>query len=346
MQNFRPIRRAFTLIELLVVVAIIAVLISLLLPAVQQAREAARRSQCKNNLKQLALALHNYHEAYNAFPLGTVNGRTGPTSPTDTSADNPNGANGGGPVAIGGPWIAMLLPYIDQTAHYNGFMTIVTERPEVVDWFGNGTYTSRGITVGKDRLRLMECPSHPWRKELFGNGTGMEDLTRGNYAASYGKGKYGRNYTGDPAIGGVFGTNQKVNLRDMLDGSSNTIALSELKFRAFRKQGGTADLPTLDTRGTAFYGVMGADIFCTLNGPNSAVSDAIWGCRTAPEEGMPCVQVSNPYGELQSAARSYHVGGVQGAMADGSVRFFSNNINLTVWQALGSRGGNEVPGEL
>lgn len=338
----------FTLIELLVVIAIIATLIALLLPAVQQAREAARRTQCRNNLKQLGLALHNYHDSHNIFPPGTVNGRTltGANGP-----DNPNGANGAGPSAadggraIGGPWIAFLLPYIDQTAHYTGFSQIVAERPEVVDWFGNGTYFNVGITVGRVHLPAMLCPTHPFRKELFGNGTGMEDLARGNYAASYGKGRYGQIYSTNPTVGGLFGTNSNYKMRDLTDGSSNTIALSELKYRAFRRKNDNQDLPTVDTRGTAFYGVMGANIFSTLNGPNSAVPDGIWGCRTGPSEGMPCVQVGSPYSELHAAARSYHTGGVHATMGDGSVRFFSDNIDLSIWQALGTRSGGEVVGD-
>ena len=107
-------RTAFTLIELLVVIAIIAILIALLLPAVQQAREAARRSTCKNNLKQLALALHNYHSTHNLFPPGSVNG----------AGDNPNGAHGSGAVAIGASWALLILPDMEQSAMFDDVMMI------------------------------------------------------------------------------------------------------------------------------------------------------------------------------------------------------------------------------
>jgi prepilin-type N-terminal cleavage/methylation domain-containing protein len=180
----------FTLIELLVVIAIIAILIALLLPAVQQAREAARRTQCRNNLHELSLALHNYHDSFSAFPPGTVN----PRDP------NPNGANGSGTPAIGAPWICFLLPEMERVPEYEGMAKIVWERPEVVDWFGNTTYTSRGITVGSRRISFMDCPSHPASDQQFGNGTGMEHLGRGNYAACYGKGRSGRAYTNNPCI--------------------------------------------------------------------------------------------------------------------------------------------------
>ena len=348
MHATRSRRQGFTLIELLVVIAIIAILIALLLPAVQQAREAARRTQCKNNMKQLGLALHNYHDSFNVFPPGTVNGRTltGANGP-----DNPNGANGVGPGgpdggrAIGGPWIAFLLAHLDRTPDYNGFVTIANERPEVVDWFGNGTYRNQGITVGYEMIDVMTCPSHPLRKERLQNGTGMEDLARGNYAACYGRGRSGQVYTMNNTIGGLFGTNSKYRMRDVVDGTTNTIAFSELKYRAFKGVGSHAEATTRDTRGTWAYGVMGANIFCTLNGPNSTVPDGPWGCRTAPAEGMPCIQVGSPFSEIHSAARSYHVGGVHGTMADGSVRFFSDNIDLNTWQGLGSRNGNELLGE-
>ncbi|QDV51962.1 DUF1559 domain-containing protein [Gimesia fumaroli] len=321
-------RSAFTLIELLVVIAIIAILIALLLPAVQQAREAARRSTCKNNLKQLALALHNYHSTHTVFPPGSVNG----------AGDNPNGSNGSGGVAIGGSWILMLLADIEQSAMFDDFMKIANERPEVLDWLGNGTYTSQGIYVGSKQISSMLCPSHPKNQEQFGNGTGLENLARGNYAANYGKAGYGQIHTNDMKKGGVFGNNSSIGIRDIIDGTSNTLALSELKFRLQSSTGPSRQ----DTRGTWPYGVMGGNIFSTQTGPNSSTPDGIWGCRSYPEEGMACIQIGSPYTEMYSAARSYHTGGVQGAMADGSVRFFSENIDLTLWQALSTRGGREV----
>tara|TARA_E500000305_G_scaffold42473_1_gene32710 strand:- start:47615 stop:48808 length:1194 start_codon:yes stop_codon:yes gene_type:complete len=321
-------RHAFTLIELLVVIAIIAILVALLLPAVQQAREAARRSTCKNNLKQLALALQNYHSTYDVFPPGSVNG----------AGDNPNGAHGSGAVAIGGSWILMILANLEQSAMFDDFMTIANERNEVQDWLGNGTYTSQGMEVGSKPYNAMLCPSHPVNREQFGNGTGLEHLARGNYAANYGKAGYGRVHTNDAKIGGIFGNNSSISIRDIKDGTTNTLALSELKFRLQSSSGPSSQ----DTRGTWPYGVMGANIFSTQTGPNSTTPDGIWGCRSYPDEGMPCIQIGSPYTEMYSAARSYHAGGVQGAMADGSVRFFSDNIDMTLWQALSTRGGREV----
>ncbi len=115
----RPRRRAFTLIELLVVIAIIAILIALLLPAVQQAREAARRTQCKNNLKQLALALHNYHDVFNTFPPGSVLPQAGNTTPYPPASHN-------NPMArtAGWTWSAFILPYIDQAPMYNQTVSV------------------------------------------------------------------------------------------------------------------------------------------------------------------------------------------------------------------------------
>jgi prepilin-type N-terminal cleavage/methylation domain-containing protein len=337
-------RIGFTLIELLVVIAIIAVLIALLLPAVQQAREAARRSECKNKLKQLGVALANYEENFKVYPSGTIN-------PTDSpTATRVNGQNGSGAAGIGAPWICLLLPYIDQAPMFDEVKLINAERPEVVDWFGNATYVNQGIFVGSRHLPAMDCPTHPYDDRALSNGTGMEHLARGNYAACYGAGRYGRQDTDNRGIGGFFGNNSRYAQRDITDGNSNTLAFSELKYRTANLPGDNTAPVTEDTRGTWAYGVMGADIFSTQIGPNSISPDGVWGCRNAPKEGMPCTQVGNGGNHannlnLFAAARSDHAGGVQACLGDGSVRFFSENIDLTIWRGLGTRGGGETLGD-
>jgi type II secretory pathway pseudopilin PulG len=317
----------------LVVIAVIGVLVALLLPAVQQAREAARRTECKNKLKQLGLALHNYNSSTGVFPPGTVNG----------AGDDVNGHNGNETQGIGGPWICFLLPYIDNAPLYANFSLIANTEPEVVDWFGNGAFAA--TPIGNTHLPIMDCPSHPFSGELMADGTNMEDLARGNYAACYGNNGYTIAITSSPATGGVFGTNSKIRVGDVTDGTSNTIALSELRYRLTNTVSG----PSLqDMRGTWGYGAMGGDIFSTETGPMSAVSDQVWGCRSYLPEFMPCISTANGTTGMATAfaaARSYHVGGVQGCMADGSVRFFSQNMSLTIWQALGSRGGGELIGD-
>src|SRR5207249_2085306 len=120
--------------------------------------------------------------------------------------------------------------------------------------------------------------------------------------------------------------------------TSNTLALSELKYRLPSGTGPSYQ----DTRGTWGYGTMGSNTFSAQTGPNSAVGDGVWGCRDFPSEGMPCVQSGSPYAAMFAAARSYHSGGINVAMADGSVLFVSDSIPLAVWQALATRGGGET----
>jgi prepilin-type N-terminal cleavage/methylation domain-containing protein/prepilin-type processing-associated H-X9-DG protein len=357
MPNSSIVRRGFTLIELLVVIAIIAILIGLLLPAVQKVRSAAARMKCQNKLKQLTLALHNYESANGVFPAGTVNLNPGGSS--IAAGDDPNGRNGGSPYGsflpssgltpvwdgtnpvsnygIGGPWICYLLSYIEQPALAANFEKIRNERMEVVDWFGKQPEYTNNL-IGNQHLDAMDCPSHPMNTENLANGTGMEDLARGNYAACYGKGGYGSVNTNNPAIGGLFGNNSKFRITDIADGTSNTLCLSELKYRLVSATGPSYQ----DSRGTWAYGTMGGDTFSAQTGPNSASPDGVWGCRDYPAEGMPCTQVGSPYSTMWAAARSYHGGGVNVSFGDGSVRFVSDNISLTTWQAWGTRGGGEV----
>jgi prepilin-type N-terminal cleavage/methylation domain-containing protein/prepilin-type processing-associated H-X9-DG protein len=341
MKRFQPSKRfGFTLIELLVVIAIIAILIALLVPAVQKVRSAAAQLQCMNNLKQLTLALHNYESANKVFPPGTVNNSVAGSNGATTAGDDPNGHNGDGTAGIGGPWICFLLPYIEQPGLYNNFMLIQSQRPEVVDWFGNATYAA--TPIGNSHLTGFDCPAQPWNNELMSDGTDMEDLARGNYAACYGSGGYGTLQTTNPAIGGIFGNNSKTTPVQVTDGLSNTLMLSELQYRQMSTNGPSYQ----DIRGTWGYGTMGGNTFSAQTGPNSTVPDAIWGCRSLPSENMPCVSTGAPYVNLFAAARSYHTGGVNVTFGDGSGRYISSGIALPTWQALGTRGGNEVVGSL
>ena len=337
MRMSRNMRAGFTLIELLVVIAIIAILIALLVPAVQKVREAAARTECQNRLKQLTLALHNFEGEYKVLPPGTVN--LSPASGGVAAGDDPNGRNGGGAVGIGGPWICFILPYIDQLALYQNFRTIETQRPEVVDWFGHASYVTTA-PIGATHLITMDCPSQPWNNEQLNNGTNMEHLARGNYAACYGKGGYGTANYQNGAIGGLFGNNSKTKLPTVFDGLSNTLCLSELKYRQASGVGPSYE----DSRGVWTYATMGGNVFSSQTGPNSTTPDRVWGCRNAPAEGMPCVQGGSPYSSNFAAARSYHTGGVNVSFGDGSVRFFADSVPLNIWQALGSRAGAETVG--
>lgn len=328
-------RRGFTLVELLVVIAIIGILIALLLPAVQAARATARRSQCQNKLKQLTLGLHAYHSSYTMFPPGTINKSL--AAGAIAAGDDPNGRNGGGAVGIGGPWICFILPYIEQDVLHDYFRKIENEKPEVVDWFGHASYVNTA-PIGATQLDAMNCPAHPITDEQLNNGTNMEHLARGNYAACYGKAGYGTTFYRSPTTGGMFGNNSKASTADVLDGTAYTLALSELKYRTYSATGPSFE----DTRGTWTYGTMGGNIFSAQRGPNSPSPDLVWGCRSMPAEGMPCTQSGSPYVNMSAAARSYHSGGVNITMADGSGRFVTNNVSLTVWQAMGTRGGGEV----
>jgi prepilin-type N-terminal cleavage/methylation domain-containing protein len=214
--NHRRHYRGFTLIELLVVIAIIAILIALLLPAVQQAREAARRTECRNNLKQLGLALHNYHDVYQVFPPGWISVDNGRHSAHD-------GVNGAG-------WGTMILPYIEQTNVYNAF-----DSHKPIHHVDNFLYSTTP-------LKAFLCPSDP-KPETFlieeegAPGVVITTLPTANYVACFGTeelhgcenapGTAPVTAAGQCVGDGMFYHNSKVRMRDITDGTSNTFMVGE-----------------------------------------------------------------------------------------------------------------------
>ena len=328
--------RGFTLIELLVVIAIIAILIALLLPAVQQAREAARRTQCKNNLKQLGLALHNYHDTFNTFPPAHI--RT-------QSAVPANGALTGW---RGFSLHAMLLPYIEQAPLYAS-----------IDFNTYFDATAGNNTARRIPLAAFLCPSDtpfPASVERGNNSyPGCMGPSLGQYVTPVG------------LRDGVFNFDVNVKMRDIQDGTSNTIAFGEHLIgdnnnatyrpgdvvRGITWSGTNLTKPTaaeLTTYGTACdggkanhhshggrewaIGMPAQTLFNTFAPPN-------WKFPTC----QPCVGCGWMDSQGAFPARSRHTGGVQVTLADGSSRFVSENVDLATWQNLGSTRGGEVLGE-
>lgn len=304
MPKHKAASRGFTLIELLVVIAIIAVLIALLLPAVQQAREAARRSQCKNNLKQLGIALHNYHDTFSTLPPGAI-------QVFETNAQNE------------ATWISMILPYIDQAPLYNraNFSSCFG----CVSSVGNPSYE-----IVSPAIPGMACPSDPNSGQLASS-----VYRRGNYAANTGIGAiHSLTTPDDPArTSGPLTMNSRRNFRDFTDGTSNTVLVGEL----------------LNSTGTDFRGVMHypeGPLYTHDRVPNTSIADeARTTCVTATR--MPCTGAYTAYNNraIVYSVRSQHVGGAHVALADGTVRFISENISLATWQALSTHKGGEVLGE-
>ncbi|WP_339748195.1 DUF1559 domain-containing protein [uncultured Rubinisphaera sp.] len=303
----------FTLIELLVVIAIIAILVALLLPAVQQAREAARRSSCKNNMKQLGLALHNYHDTFNAFPPASVRQPTG------------GGVNEWESSMIG--WQARILGFMEQSALY-----------DLIDWGrtpGNGG--TNNTTVRGTEVAAYRCPSDPGSRGT----TGQTTYAPTNYVAcTANSGSY---WAGGSAWANngrsVLFQNSKTLMRDITDGTSNTMIIAEcLVGSEMRSENATGTPSTCPGAGAIvkdrayswFYAnVMPNWSFSTIVGPNTNITE----CR------------SSTGGTAVLGARSQHKGGVQILLGDGGVRFVSENIDLGTWQNLGHKSDGNVLGE-
>jgi prepilin-type N-terminal cleavage/methylation domain-containing protein len=310
--------RAFTLIELLVVIAIIAVLIALLLPAVQQAREAARRSQCKNNMKQMGLALHNYHDVFLVFPPGGIT--CNPCVPT---------YNGGS----GHSFLAAILPYIDQAPLYNKLNWSVS------GW--NNTGASADAThelMVKTVLPAYICPSSPKDPiAAYSAGAGSYPYLIGaitdyvGVAGSTGtSGSYGLR-----ATSGTFFKNSKIGVFKMTDGTSNIMVVGE--YSGYAKGEKAAGYNQMTT-----YANFNASLWCSFYDHTSASQDSAY--KTVIY--APNVLFNTGSANLSDQSlKSMHVGGIHVLLGDGAVRFISENINLTTYKNLADIADGATLGE-
>ncbi len=306
--RIRP-RCGFTLIELLVVIAIIAVLIALLLPAVQQAREAARRSQCKNNLKQIGLALHNYHDSMQTFPPGNAT-----CNPCLGYAGWSTGGNSGHSLQ------ASILPYMDQAPLYN-----------ILNWrigydYNNSAGDATHALAVKTILPAYICPSST--TSMF--------MTYGSLtqAVTQYVGIAGTTPVAIPTSGTFF-KNSKTTLAKYVDGASNTMIVGE--YSGLAKGTGTMQTDAQATgahTGAVWYG-------CQDEPNGNFVGGGYRGVAFAPN----VAYLTPPASQSNQSLKSQHVGGVHGLMGDGSVRFISDNININTLLFLADVADGNVIGE-
>jgi len=356
--------KGFTLIELLVVIAIIAVLIALLLPAVQSAREAARRAQCTNNLKQLGLSLHNYISTYNSFPAYVV--FLGPAGGSSCCPPS-NGGNGWGWDAS---WLVSLLPNIEQGPLYNAFNFSISADSPV-----NTTVTYNGLAAAlcpSDSTR--QRPAYPWAPTNYRSNYGIPGEVR------LWAGTIVPNYTSTPQQWwGVDSNLAYFGMEGVTDGSSNTALFSEkLMGAALPNIQVTVNSPYAKRTAFTFSGdwtqyntnntTLALSYLATCNNlPGTQVSntDSNWGNgfswalanpwnyllngynhNNTPNK-QTCLTTSDQGGEWGGVvgiitATSGHPGGVNTCFSDGSVRFIKDSIGVQTWWALGTRNGGEI----
>jgi prepilin-type N-terminal cleavage/methylation domain-containing protein/prepilin-type processing-associated H-X9-DG protein len=319
-------RRAFTLIELLVVIAIIAVLIGLLLPAVQKVREAANRMKCANNLKQIGLGMHNYHDTFGTLPPQTA-----------------NNAN----KCCWGTWQMAVLPFVEQDNLWKMYVD-----------YGTGRSTPAGLRYDQQvnlrvtsvRLPLFTCPSdQPSVAKTVSYQGQAYPITNQNYLVNVGNIDYAQGKdgllpdqpTGLRFLGAPFSRTQQFRLTDITDGTSNTLMAAEIRQGQPGSQHG-------DYRGLTWWGEGSG--FTTYRTPNSPGPDYISEMCVDTSENRsnaPCQTVVSSTGNGNInvfAARSRHSGGVNVLLCDGSGRFINDNVSWDVWQALGTSRGGEVGG--
>jgi prepilin-type N-terminal cleavage/methylation domain-containing protein len=330
--SFGISRRGFTLVELLVVIAIIGILIALLLPAVQAAREAARRSQCTNNIKQIGLALHNHHDTFGRFPAGVVRpnaggARQGQPTPWWGGSNRGEAQNTG---RLGINWLCKILPFVEGQNLYDQFHQ------------GQPINSSTNLAAARNIVDGYICPSEPQSDTpltRYGNA-----MARGNYGGNIGRQNTTHfSWTNFQSNAnrkkGAFGFDQSARFADFTDGTSNTVAVWEIRVGPTNQ----------DPRGTWALGRYGASLVggCDevgdchgindITGNGDDVRDCVDGPAVSGGRDMGCWSG----GDAQSSPRSMHPGGCHAGMGDGSVQFIRENIHHNVMRALNSAGGGE-----
>ena len=321
-------RRAFTLVELLVVIAIIGTLVGLLLPAVQVARESARRSTCQNKVKQLVLGVLNRVDAQGTFPMGA-----------QTWLDNAGPTIDG--ITYGNrrwSWFVYVLPFVEEQSMYDAQWKVYSSSTfQTVPALSPATSLSYlSLPQKATAVPSFMCPSDPTNPKLNsqdGPASSNNQGFHGNYVLSAGNQTYGTTSAGTAQLNGLSFPLSAVKLKDVTDGLSKTVAVSEIMLIP-EPVGGA-----VDTRGRYHNNMHGGCNFSTLNQPNTTVNDRLPYCSNAVAT-APCQGGSGTNHVI--AARSYHPGGVNAAMADGAVRFVPNEISVQIWQAVGSRSGGEI----
>ena len=341
MRAFESRKRGFTLIELLVVIAIIAILIALLLPAVQQAREAARRTQCKNHMKQIGLALHNYHDVYRLFPLGSA-----PTG-MGTAANY-----------VMGNWKYRLLPYLDQVAMFNTSISRVY-------WRISSPPPSPNTLVWKEfRVPPYHCPSSDltWTtRSDQGNSADRIDSETHDYVGIMGAhpDPAGRGYpqarTPETPYGWLYNTGmllggECVAIRDCTDGTSNTIIVGEQSGNSLSSGSVRTDYMSGWSCGHSCR-----ESVSVINANRTTGDLCVSSCGSPLRTGITVINgspnpVSPPYrGDRSSRAhvplKSYHVGGVHILLADGSARFLGDNTDAGICRQLAVRDDGSALGD-
>jgi len=326
----RRLVRGFTLIELLVVIAIIAVLIALLLPAVQQAREAARRSQCKNNLKQIGLALHNYHDIFNEFPPGNM----------DYSANWNNNIA----FTDGGPqwgWSAFILPQLDQAPLFSALQLNTARLSEYATTYANLRPLTRTV------LRVYRCPSDSNSKDTLqgtpddryfsGTGWPAEYTATSNYVGIHGN-RNARAWnwwtsTGDRVEEGVFINNEGTEMSDVSDGLSNTMIVGERRWGC----NAASWVGNRNPPGTGMWGQ-----YYTLGRAGDATTCGASATGNPVPLNTPFTTPAQRQSRCSQGLNSEHVGGAHFLFGDGTVRFLSQNIDYKdgdvcgrIWTNLG-----------